>query len=499
MIKGQALLEVVVGVALLMVGVGAAVFLVAGNARSFSDRADHLTAGSLAREGVAATAGIVRAACPLVASGTYGLQSFPDDTWGFSGSSDVTGKFTRQITITSIDSDDVEVQSSVSWAASGGRTPDVTLATRVTRWPDIAAANVSAPWWNGAFGLRRHVFIRTGENNPLNGYGGYTVRLTGFDTAALVATGDMQADCDDLRVVYYDGNVSVEIDREVLACNTVATEVRFSSQTDIGACSVNGDHYVYYDSGAVGTGPSDLTNVYLWHDDGLSDREASYIQGNVDESGHGYDGTGDNWGDTVAWDPAGYYTYDTDDNFVESFRPIGLIERDIYVEYAEYQTGAYEYDMTSGPMVRWIGSGDPQHEMSDHLYYYEMADSTFLPASPYAFHDDINSDDRWNEVVEYGLLGPFPPNSWTRIGLASWGINPTNLAAWYDASPTPQSRGGWDAARFSGAHSAVDDNEGAGQFGFWIQQDQGRVRNLIARRYILPEPLISLGSEESGS
>jgi hypothetical protein len=199
----------------------------------------------------------------------------------------------------------------------------------------------------------------------------------------------------------------------------------------------------------------------------------------------------------VSWNASGYYDYNTDDNFVDSLRPSSLTERDVYIEYEEYQTNAWPYDMTSGPAVRWVGSGPQQNEISSHWYYYEMADSAYRAGSPYSSHDDITADDRRAEIVYNGTMGTFPQTSWTRMALAAWSINPTNLRAWFEEGATESSRGGWDAPRFSGTHPAGSDNESAGQAGVWVQQDTGRLRNILIRRYTEPEPSVTLGGEET--
>ncbi|MFQ5919185.1 MAG: hypothetical protein ACE5I4_03960, partial [Thermoplasmata archaeon] len=142
-------------------------------------------------------------------------------------------------------------------------------------------------------------------------------------------------------------------------------------------------------------------------------------------------------------------------------------------------------------------TGSGATEDSDHWYYYEMADSGFLPGG-YASHDNITGDDRRNTVVGYGLLGTFPQNAWTKIGLGSWGVNPTNLRAWFDGTPTPSEVGGFGVAeRFSGTNTSAFDNEGAGQAGVWIQQSAGRLQNVAIRRYTDPEPTLTLGVEET--
>ena len=339
-------------------------------------------------------------------------------------------------------------------------------------------------WWDSSWGYRKQLYVITGSNTPYGNYSGYTVQFT-TDTSD---SNKFQTDGDDLRIVYWNSTEYVELDREILYPGTSSTTVRFKLQANISASSNDNDYYMYYGNNGASAGPSNKSNVYLWYDDASVDRKSQYTQGRVDLTAHR-----GAWADSIAWNSAGYYTFDTGDNFADSLRPTDLAERDIYVEYEEYQTGAYETDMTSGPLVRWVGTGSGGTEDSSHWYYYEMADSTFQTRS-YASHDDITADDRdgGNEVVTFGQLGDFPANTWTRLGIAAWGADGTNLKAYYN-----NESGGWGGYRFSGTHAAVSDNSDPGQFGLWLQQDTGRIRNILARRYTKPEPNISINPEEA--
>ena len=337
-------------------------------------------------------------------------------------------------------------------------------------------------WWNMNWLYRKNINVTTGGNTPYNGYNGYTVRFTGLDTSN---ESKFQTDGDDIRILYYNGLENLELDREILNPGTINTTIIFKLQANISANSYDNNYSIYYGNNLVGEGPTNQSNIYLWYDSATIDRENEYIQGRVDASAHG-----GSWADSISWDAAGYYTFDTANDYADSFRPTGLNERDVYIEFEEYQTGAYTTDMTSGPLTRWDGTGSGSSEDSSHWYNYEVADSAYQGGS-YSSHDDITADDRGSEVVTYGVLGTFPQTTWTRLGLASWSVNPTNLKAFYN-----NESGGWNGSRFSGTHDASNDNENPGQFGLWLQQDAGRVRNIIARRYVEPEPVLIIGNEE---
>lgn len=340
------------------------------------------------------------------------------------------------------------------------------------------AYNDVIQWWNTSYLKRRQLNVTTGASTPDSGFMNYTVRFS-INTSG----SDFQDDCEDLRIVFWNGTNN-ELHREVINCGTESTDVRFRLQRNVSASSTDAYYFVYYSNSTVSNPPDDKSLVYLWYDDASSNRESEYVEGLFDESAHG-----GAWGNTVAWQQ-GNYSFDTGDNYVDSMRPRGFSERDIYVEYEEYQTNAYATDMTSGPAVRWVGTGSGASESSSHWYYYEMADSTYMTGS-YASHDDITADTRSSVVVAYGLLGDFPRTTWIRLGIAAWGANPTNLKTYYN-----NESGGWNGYRFSGQHASGSDNELAGQFGVWLQQDAGVIRNILARKYTEPEPTISLNPEE---
>ena len=94
-------------------------------------------------------------------------------------------------------------------------------------------------WWDSSYNRRIRLDVATGASSPSGGYNGYTVRLASFDTADLVSTGKMQANCDDLRAVRWDSGASAwtELDRDMSSCNTTSTIVSFKLQADIAASS----------------------------------------------------------------------------------------------------------------------------------------------------------------------------------------------------------------------------------------------------------------------
>jgi len=346
-----------------------------------------------------------------------------------------------------------------------------------------------ASWWDADYGFRRQITLSTGPNDPDKGYAGYTARIPAFDTGALVAAGKLQADCDDLRVVRFDGASWSEVDRHVLGCDATATDIRFMLQADIAPSSSDTSYFLYYGNPSAGApAPLGTGNVYLWYDDATVDRSGSYVRGRVDP----WHGSG--WDDSLVWNPAGYYVYDNGDNFTSGYRR-ALDERDVYVEAEFFHTGCYPVNMTSGVLVRGIvDSGSGGSEQSDH-YYASNRGHQDACGSGYAEDGDIFETDRTVAAVD----GPNPPaiavGQWRKQALAAWQVNPTELKFW-DADA------GWAAPGWPGAGellasgSDADDYEGRGFVALMTAQDQARVRNMLVRRYVEPEPTLSVGAEE---
>lgn len=100
-----------------------------------STAGDRVRAIALAEEGNAAARNARDAAFTNVASGTYGLL-MTGGVWTLWGVSDTNGIFTRQVTISNIDSNRRNVTTTVTWP--GGST---SVTTRLTNWRATLAQN----------------------------------------------------------------------------------------------------------------------------------------------------------------------------------------------------------------------------------------------------------------------------------------------------------------------------------------------------------------------
>lgn len=347
-------------------------------------------------------------------------------------------------------------------------------------------------WWDSAYQQRFEIDVGTGANVPDRGYIAYTARIATLNTAALVAAGRMQANCSDLRIAYYNGLGWQELPRHVIGCNTVATDIRFALVADIAAGASDDNYYLYHNNPSPAALPAmTTTNVYLWYDDASVDRSASYTRGRVDN----WHGNG--WDNSLAWNAAGYYTYNNGDNFTSGYRR-NIDERDVYAEAEFYHTACYPLNITTGMLVRGIiQSGTLGSESSNHYYASNRGEfATGCTAGGYNHDGDIVSGNRQtiaiNGVNPPGVIG----NVWRRQALATWLVNPTNATFWdADLSATWAALGyaGPANVRVSGTHAP--DDQGRGFAAVMTAQDNGRLRNILFRRYISPEPVLTLTAE----
>lgn len=100
---------------------------------------NRLRATLLAEEAIEAVRNIRDPAFSNLTDGTFGLST-TGNQWSLSGASDVSGLFTRQVTVATIDSKRKLVTSNVTWQQNPQRTGSVTLVSRLTNWI-VAVAN----------------------------------------------------------------------------------------------------------------------------------------------------------------------------------------------------------------------------------------------------------------------------------------------------------------------------------------------------------------------
>jgi uncharacterized repeat protein (TIGR01451 family) len=347
-------------------------------------------------------------------------------------------------------------------------------------------------WWDSNYLRRYNIDVGTGSNTPDKGYVGYTTRISFIDTQALIAAGQMQADCSDLRVTYYNGLGWQELPRHVIGCNTASTDIRFALVTDIAASGNDDNYYLYHDNSSPSAVPAmTATNVYLWYDDASIDRSASYIRGRIDN----WHGNG--WDNSLAWNTGGYYTYDNGNDSTSGYRR-DIDERDVFAEAEFYHTACYQNNMTTGMLLRGIiQNGSLGSEGSNHYYASNRAESPAgCDANGYSHDGDVVTGNRPTTAINGANPPDIAVNIWRRQALATWRTNPTNASFWDEDNSA-----NWAALGFPGGANLhvngtdANDDEGRGFAAVMTAQDQGRIRNILFRRYTAPEPVTVLTAE----
>ncbi|MDP2656078.1 MAG: prepilin-type N-terminal cleavage/methylation domain-containing protein [bacterium] len=131
--RGFSLVEVILASAVFVLLVTALVGAYLYGQEATALAGSRARATMLAEEGLEAVRNIRDSTFNSLTDGTYGL-SVTSNQWIMSGTEDVSGIFTRQITISTVDADRKAVVSAVTWPQNDQRTGSVVLTTRLTNW-----------------------------------------------------------------------------------------------------------------------------------------------------------------------------------------------------------------------------------------------------------------------------------------------------------------------------------------------------------------------------
>ncbi len=133
--RGFSVVEILLAGSLLVVIVTAFVGAVIYGQESTVVAGGRARAAFLAEEGIEAVRNIRDESFSNLADGTYGL-AVSNYQWIFSGSSDTTDGFVRQINISTIDASSTRkiITSNVTWQETAQRSGTITLTERLTNW-----------------------------------------------------------------------------------------------------------------------------------------------------------------------------------------------------------------------------------------------------------------------------------------------------------------------------------------------------------------------------
>ncbi len=136
--------EVLLAVALYGIIVTGVIGVLAIGQRNASVSGERGRAVALAEEGLEIVANLRNASFSNLTNGTHGL-ALSGNQWILSGSSDVSGIFTRQITIATVDANRKQITSTVTWQQDPQRTGSVSLVSYVSNWKRVSATPSPTP------------------------------------------------------------------------------------------------------------------------------------------------------------------------------------------------------------------------------------------------------------------------------------------------------------------------------------------------------------------
>ncbi|MFH1174216.1 MAG: DUF2341 domain-containing protein [archaeon] len=171
-------------------------------------------------------------------------------------------------------------------------TPSTTdLVSNISSYACGNLTSQASTWWNASYPYRQTINITNNEGQDLPA--GYTLNIS-VDTESLVSQDKLQADCDDLRVVYWNGGSNIELDRiNVSACNTSTTSIAFKLQDDIPESSTA--YALYYGNVSSGTPPQNLSAIYYLFED-FEDQAHDFSQGSLNPTVNGASAHGGSYG-----------------------------------------------------------------------------------------------------------------------------------------------------------------------------------------------------------
>lgn len=241
-------------------------------------------------------------------------------------------------------------------------------------------------WWDDTYQYRQKITVTANASNDITTSNTITLNK---DIASLVSGGKMQADHDDLRIVYWNGSSNTEIDRDYLdtelsASPTLST-VRFKAQAAVNAGFSDDGYYLYYGNGSATSAPADPSNIYEYNEDFSSDPGWSTNNASCDATTSVSGGRLRKTGTTASTDCFRYdaaHTFDTAKNWYEEItiqRNSGFLASIAIRDFVGGTAGGwwFQSDDFNDVVKIWSSSGGLQNhsafaQTNDVDYRYTM-------------------------------------------------------------------------------------------------------------------------------
>ena len=315
--------------------------------------------------------------------------------------------------------------------------------------------NIKSDWWDSNYKYRKKLTV---TNNAASAISDYSVKLI-LDTQTLVASNKLKSNCDDLRLVYFDGITSTELDIINELCNSASTEIWFKIKNSINANSAGSNYYLYYGNPSAINPPSNRNSIYLKWDDFSTNTLSNYQLGNW----LCYHGSCNNFMN-LSYDNGRILFNTTNDH--DSGLRLGLNQKDVYAKVTYSVSGSYLENSTVGIGLRWAG---------DDEYYTAHIAGNEYPSPAIA-------KEKRTKYVKKNTTITYHPGDGTLFTLA-FAVWDENLKLWYN-----------NILMLSGDDDDIDD---AGDIVFEVGQAIGYIDEILVRKYTEPEPSITLADEEA--
>lgn len=140
--EGFSLVEILIAISVFLIFSYALATIIVNTERQLKHATNTERAASLAEEGLEAVRNIRDNNFSNLSNGTFGLATTTNQ-YNLSGSSDLTGLFTRQLTLSTISPSQKQVNSTVTWVDQISSTNSLTLSTYITNWRAITASQAT--------------------------------------------------------------------------------------------------------------------------------------------------------------------------------------------------------------------------------------------------------------------------------------------------------------------------------------------------------------------
>jgi hypothetical protein len=327
------------------------------------------------------------------------------------------------------------------------------------------------PWWNGDYGMRRNLTIEENAAGVLPA--GYSV-VALMNTEDEVIAGTMRSDGNDLRVVWFDGVSRVELDRHLVAINTTQTEIWFMTQDDID--TADDRYYLYYDNPAAGAPPA------YWSDSMGAAAQSSRVYL-----------AADHFEDTlVGAFPDGWEG--SPDYRVEAEGGNQVLEvNDISTDGDYLFAGRYDWgDIVIQGRMRAVSTFPSQA----YYGFYFRAEAEFdFETAWYGAYDHNTAQVYTMKLSSADATGLSPPIQ----EISSWSVSSVGTA-WHTYEIRLAGRTAVffldDVEQYSWTNTGGMTQGRIGVCAGYVAAE-ARFDDIIVRRYVEPEPTVSLGSQDT--